>query len=351
MTIPAFDVRSEYVGNGSLAEYSFDFRITSLDELKIRVTDSLFVLQYEIDGNDTTYLSDVDFSVRNGGGTITFKSNLTSGYLLTILYADDDPIQETVFKDNSDFTLSRFEAALDVLGGQIQRIAYMAQRAWKIGDDLVDSLAAQFDTRIPIVSTNTAVQDNRNKVVCIGTDNKSLALGPSVVDLAAEASAAAASAAAAATSESNSAASAVSASSSAASATVSAAAAAASAAIAAAIATETQQTIVNNQAAYANITGALFNGLAFVYIRIAYTIYRTDGAIERRETGFFDMEYEAIAAAWRIGARVSSTDALNIADGLAVTTGGQLQYKSDNFAGQTIGKMRWKIATSIGVET
>lgn len=348
MSIPAFDVRSEYVGNGTQDEYSFDFRITSLDDLKIRVTDADFVLQYEVDGNDTTYLDSVDFSVKNGGGSIFLKSDLTDGYLLTILFADDDPEQPTTFRNDGDFTLRRFEAALDVLGGQIQRLMYMAKRSWKLGDDLVNANADDFDTRIPIVSTDEGVQDNRNKVVCIGTDNKSLALGPSVVDLAAEAAAAAASASAAATSASSASGAATSAVSSASAASASAAAAAASAAIAAAIATETQQVIANNQAAYANITGALFSGLQFIYIRLAYSIYRYDGATERRETGFFEMEYLPVALSWRVANRQGSTDALNIADSLAVTNGGQVQYKSDNFAA---GKMRWKIIASIGAET
>lgn len=115
---------------------------------------------------------------------------------------------------------------------------------------------------------------------------------------------------------------------------------------------ETQFTIADNQSSYANITGMLVSSASIIYAEIRYSIYRTDGASEkRRETGKLELEYVTGDSAWRIANRQSSSDALNMTDSLSVTSGGQVQYKSDAVGGTYSGKMRWKICNTIGVET
>ena len=115
---------------------------------------------------------------------------------------------------------------------------------------------------------------------------------------------------------------------------------------------ETQFTIADNQSTYANITSMLVSSATLVYAEIRYTIYRTDAAsIKRRESGVLELEYVTGDSAWRIANRQSSDDALNVTDSLAVTAGGQVQYKSDLIGGTYSGKMRWKICNTIGVET
>lgn len=116
---------------------------------------------------------------------------------------------------------------------------------------------------------------------------------------------------------------------------------------------ETQFAVDDNQSSYADITGMTVDGALYVYAEIRYSIYRTDGALERRETGSLMLEYIPISAAWRIADHQSSSDALGLPDALTVVTTagvGQVKYKSD-LMGTTIGKMRWKTVNTIGVET
>lgn len=261
--LSTYDVREEYVGTGTLSDYTFDFKIASLANIIVLVTSDTFVETFRVDGNDLTFLTGVDFDSVNGGGTVHLTSNLPNTHRLTILLANDMPLQSSEFKNKNDFTLKRFEDALDVQAGAIQRLAYLANRSLKISDSVVDSQT--FDPTVPVHSTNTVEEDNAGKILLIGADNASIELGPTIGDL----NAAAASAAAAAISEANAAASAAaaaasavtsgnSATASAASATSSngfAVAAAASAAAAAASAASIPVGVVTSVTAGAGLSG------------------------------------------------------------------------------------------------
>ena len=192
MAISQFNVRSEYVGTGSNKDYTFDFKIASLEHIKILVVSDLYVETFNVRGSDVTYLTGVDFDPIDGGGTIHLTSNLPSGHFLTILLANDEVLQEYEFKNKSDFTIKRFEEALDVVTGAVQRLSYLVARSFKLSDVLKDS--QPFDVELPINNTTIGTEDNTNKVLAVGPDNKSLVLGPSIVSLAAQAAAAAASA-------------------------------------------------------------------------------------------------------------------------------------------------------------
>lgn len=229
--------RAEAIGTGILDTYTFDFAIKSLKHLIVGVVTDTFVKTFEVRGDDTTYLRSVAFT--DGGGQVVLVTPLPTGHKIYILLADDAPLQESQFKNKGDFTLSLFTSALDALSGQIQRLNYQVKRSLKIGDQMVQAEADAFDTEIPFNTTNNVVQNNADKVVCVGADNKSFKMGPSVVSLAAQAAAAAASAAAAAVSQGASAAS--------------AAAAAASAATAALIAAK--NTVYNGNGAPSNALG------------------------------------------------------------------------------------------------
>lgn len=106
-------------------------------------------------------------------------------------------------------------------------------------------------------------------------------------------------------------------------------------------------TIADNQSAYADITGLLFDSDTVKSAKVEYTIYRTDGAVERRETGYLTLHYKAIGAAWSYSRRSDhGDDALNVADSLFVTTAGQVQYKSDSMGGTYSGFIRYKSIVS-----
>lgn len=115
---------------------------------------------------------------------------------------------------------------------------------------------------------------------------------------------------------------------------------------------ETQFTIADNVAAYADVTGLLFDSDEVRSVKIEYSIYRTNGtSIERREMGTLTLTYKPVAGAWTY-ARVTDTedDALNIDDGLICNSAGQVQYKSDSVGATYVGKMKYKVLISFDKE-
>jgi len=262
MSIASYLVRSEYTGNGTLASYTFNFKIASTSHIIVMVTNATFVTTFRVRGTDITYLTSVTFDAVAGGGTVVLASNLPSGHFLTILLANDEPLQASEFKNKSDFTLSRFESALDVQAGAIQRLAYLVDRSLKISDSVKD--AQTFDPTIPIHNTTVGTENNVDKVFCVGDDNASIKMGPTIVSLAAQAAAAAASAAAALVSEG-------AASSSAAAALISQNAAAASAAAAAISAASLVTNITGTRLAPTAITAG--GGIAFSGSALFNTVY------------------------------------------------------------------------------
>lgn len=136
-------VKHTYLGDGGNSEYDFDFKIQrTTDLLIIKVNDSGDEV-WRIRGDDEVYLSDVTFdAIRDEGGTITLVDALETDYSLIILLAPDSPTQEILFREMGPFFLRAVERALDWLSGQIQRVAYLAQRSVKLHDlddeDLID---------------------------------------------------------------------------------------------------------------------------------------------------------------------------------------------------------------------
>lgn len=115
---------------------------------------------------------------------------------------------------------------------------------------------------------------------------------------------------------------------------------------------ETQFTIADNQSSYQDITGLLLDQSVSRSVRIDYTIYRTNGSsTERRETGYLICHYKAVAGTWTYERFSYGDDALNIADGLFLTTAGQVQYKSDSIGATYVGKMRYRSTLSFTKET
>lgn len=147
MAITIYEPRVEYVGAGNLADYTFDFKIASLEHLLVIVTDDTFVETFRVRGSDTTDLDSVEFDPIDGGGTVHLAVNLPTNHHLFILLANDGPLQESEFKNKTDFTLKRFEDALDVLGGAIQRLTYLVSRSFRIPEAKLDADA--FDIELP----------------------------------------------------------------------------------------------------------------------------------------------------------------------------------------------------------
>lgn len=146
MSRATYDVKEEYTGDGSVAAYTFDFKVEAKSQLLIIELDDTGAETQRVDGDDTTYLSGVVFDAVDGGGTVTLAANLTTNYELIILLANDDPTQPYKFRNKNSFTLKRMEAAFDFIAGAVQRLAYRGKQALRI-HDADDSDA--FDAQLP----------------------------------------------------------------------------------------------------------------------------------------------------------------------------------------------------------
>lgn len=199
----------DYTGTGLLAVYTFPFKIEELSQLLVVEYDDAGLETQRVRGTDVTYLSGVVFDAVEGAGTVTLAANLTTDYKLILLLANDSPTQPTELKNKFDFTLKKFENALDWIAGAVARVAYLSQRSVKLSD-YTDETA--FDPTLPIEVTDAISQSIMTKAdgtgFQIGPDISAIsgaaasaaAAAVSAADSAAEAVAAAASAVAAATS-------------------------------------------------------------------------------------------------------------------------------------------------------
>lgn len=265
MSRSTFDVREPYTGAGNDDTYTFDFKIEAASQLLVVVYDTDDVEVERTTGDvPATWLDSVEFDAIEGGGTVTLNANLTTGYKLVLLLANDEPTQDYEFKNKGDFTLSRIERALDFVVGPVQRLAYLAERSLKLPDF---HAASVFDMTLPV-----DIVGAESLTLCTNADGDGLTTGPSLTTITAAVSAVAttaASAAAAATSATAAATSATAAATSATAAATSATAAATSASTAttqatnaATSATAAQTAETNAETAEANAETAEANAAA-----------------------------------------------------------------------------------------
>jgi hypothetical protein len=175
MSRPLYDVKEKYVGTGALATYSFDFKITAKDQLLVLITDDDDEEVQRLRGTDTTFLSDVDYDAVAGGGDVILQAVLPADYTIIILLADDAPTQPFEFSDKTKFTLSRFEAAMDWLSGQIQRLSYQAKQSLRIHD--LDE-EEDFDNQLP-----PGISAKQDRIIVINDDGTGYEFGPSWRDI------------------------------------------------------------------------------------------------------------------------------------------------------------------------
>lgn len=223
MSRPYFAPKQTYVGTGSLAVYTFAFKIEVNTQLLVVVINTLNVEVQRVRGNDVTYLSSVVFDAVLGGGTVTLLANLPAGYKIALIQANDVPSQSYEFSNKTSFSLKRFENALDFIVGPIQRLVLRANQSLRI-HDLDDE--STFNTQLP-----PGIATKTDCILAVNLAGTQFTFGPTVTQVEGWKTSAEAAAAAALISEGNSASSAAA---SAASAVTSAASANASAASAAA---------------------------------------------------------------------------------------------------------------------
>lgn len=147
MSRPEYAPRTTYLGDGTLAQYTFDFKIEDATQLLVIELDALGAIVHSVTGTDLTFLASVSFDSDNGGGTVNLIANLASGHTLILLQANDAPTQPSVFRTNFSFNLRDIENALDRIAGAVQRLVYRMSGAVRL-TDAIDPTT--FDTRLPI---------------------------------------------------------------------------------------------------------------------------------------------------------------------------------------------------------
>lgn len=148
MSISTYAPREEYIGDGTVSDYTFDFKISQAANLKVVKSTDLGVEVFNVKGDDLSYFT-LSFDSTIGGGTVSLLTPLELNYNIALILDNSAPLQESEFKNKSDFSLSAIEAALDVQAGAIQRLTYLAGRSPKVADTVPDATVSAFDWSIP----------------------------------------------------------------------------------------------------------------------------------------------------------------------------------------------------------
>lgn len=158
--------REQYIGTNSQSAYSFDFKITDKSQLLVKSYDDDGEELFSVRGDDVVDLSSVTFET-DGGGIVNLPANLATGYLLVVLLADDAPIQPFAFRGKGDWSVPEMGRALDYLSGQIQRLAYLASRAFVMSDVVLDDEMVDVIMPLPVADSVMVWDAVNNQIVWI----------------------------------------------------------------------------------------------------------------------------------------------------------------------------------------
>lgn len=106
------------------------------------------------------------------------------------------------------------------------------------------------------------------------------------------------------------------------------------------IAPNTLVNLTNNQVSAANIPNLLFNPILIRAAFIEYYIQRTKSGEELSEAGHLYLIYRDLDTTWEIAQVGVNADTTGIT--FSVTNGGQVQYTSTNYTGQTACKLKFR---------
>ncbi len=150
--IPNFDTRSIALGDNLTTDVEFDFLITKKADILITILED-GETPIIVDGDDTTYLDDVEFDAVGGGGTVYLKEALATGRTLYIDLNVVEPVQSNLFRDRSNYSLRDFEKALDYIITSIQTVFKRVESSIKFKRH-VD--LSTFDVNLPDNTVGTA---------------------------------------------------------------------------------------------------------------------------------------------------------------------------------------------------
>lgn len=155
-----------YLGNGTLATYSFSFKVRQASDILIivyKTDDDTLVFQER--GNVLTNVLSVAFDSLNGGGTITLPANLALDRKLIIKLAVDAPVQDFRFRNQSDFELRQFENGLDQLTAQVQRLTEKISRTFRLSDKATYEANLNMEIDSPPVANGIPKFDANGEIV------------------------------------------------------------------------------------------------------------------------------------------------------------------------------------------
>lgn len=137
-TVSTTAPRNDYTGTGSVATYSYTFRIFASSDLRLTVRDTA--------GVETPLALTTDYTVtgvnKSTGGTITLVAgNLTSGYALTIRF-DRTPQQATDLRNQGSYFAETHETKFDELTRYAQQNRDVLNRTLHLPETEVGTTAA-----------------------------------------------------------------------------------------------------------------------------------------------------------------------------------------------------------------
>lgn len=113
----------KYTGLGNTNKYSFPFKITNINQIRILVfntlTDELVVSQKADEGG---FVASATFNINKAGGEITLANNLALDRELIIKLSMNEGLQPYQYREQDDFRLRHFENGLDHVILHVQRL-------------------------------------------------------------------------------------------------------------------------------------------------------------------------------------------------------------------------------------
>lgn len=173
--IEFYDTRSYALGDGVITQIPFDFLITKKADILFTIVES-GQTPIKFDGNDTTYLSSLTFDAVGGGGTATLLVALASGKTIYLDLNVVEPVQSSLFRDRSNYSLRTFETALDYVVTGVQTLFRNVERSFRFARHVDISV---FDPTLPDGLVGAV-----SKTIMTNTSGNGLVVGPSATDIA-----------------------------------------------------------------------------------------------------------------------------------------------------------------------
>jgi len=112
----------KYIGMGTTKEYSFPFKITDVNQIRVLVFDSSGVFQYSEVGQGGINVESIKFNINKAGGVVVLRNNLSGSSNIIIKLSMNEGLQPYQYREQDDFRMRHFENGLDHALVHIQRL-------------------------------------------------------------------------------------------------------------------------------------------------------------------------------------------------------------------------------------